>query len=270
MLHIGNPEVDSVAHYNFPARPTERYGVHDRLTLTPGQLVRYGEYWEGDECVIEAEGRVVQAQTYGEHLVLTRRYRARLGESRFYLRDHIVNAGFLPTVHMLLYHINVGFPVVDEGAELIAPFGGAPAIPSGLPSTGPVDMSNDYRRFIAPQKNWLLQGFEHKLRADATGYVPVSVVNSRLGDGGLGVYVVYRQRELPKYLEWRMMGEGQYAVGIEPSTNTFGRQKAREASELIVLQPGEEREYELEVGVLDGLEAIRSFRTRVQQIPGAE
>src|SRR5260221_1842807 len=83
------------------------------MAMIPGQLIRYGERWEDDECIIEAEGRVVQAQAYGENLVLTRRYTARLGESRFFMHDEIENAGFLPTEHMLLYHMNIGFPIVE-------------------------------------------------------------------------------------------------------------------------------------------------------------
>lgn len=76
--------------------------LHDRMALTPAQLLSYRSPWEGDQCFIEAEGRVVQAQTYGENLVLTRRYTARLGESRFFMHDEIENEGYLPTVHMLL------------------------------------------------------------------------------------------------------------------------------------------------------------------------
>jgi hypothetical protein len=62
------------------------------------------------------------------------------------------------------------------------------------------------------------------------------------------------------------MGEGQYAVGIEPCTNTFGREIARERGQLIILQPGEKRVYDLEVGVLDGSKAIQTFRERVQKL----
>ena len=47
LIHIGNPEEASVAHYNFPARPTDRYGVHDRAALIPAELVSFGERWEG-------------------------------------------------------------------------------------------------------------------------------------------------------------------------------------------------------------------------------
>ncbi len=263
MIHIGNPETDSVEHYNFPARPIERYGVHDRMALVPGELVSFGERWEGDTCIIEAVGKVTQAQTYGENLVLTRRYTARLGESRFNMHDEIVNAGHLPTVHMLLYHINAGFPFVDEGSELVAPFGGPPQVLFGQADPS---VPEEYNRFIAPQKNWVQQTFEHNMLADEHGLVPVAIVNPRLGNGGQGMYVVYRKRVMPRYIEWRMMGEGQYAVGIEPCTNTFGRDEVRRLGELIMLQPGEKREYEIEVGVLDGGQQIESFRERVARI----
>jgi|FLYN01.1.fsa_nt_gi hypothetical protein len=261
LIHIGNPETDDVSHYNFPARAQERYGVHDRIGITPGQLMRYGERWDGDECILEAEGRVIQAQAYGENLVLTRRYTARLGESRFFMHDEVENAGFLPTVHMLLYHMNIGFPIVDDGSEFVAPVARPPAIPEGLPVSDP----NEYSRFIAPQKDWLLQGFELEMVTDADNLVPLAIVNPALD---IGLYVVYNRSQFPNYLEWRMMGEGQYAVGIEPCTNTFGREKVRELGQQITLQPGDRRTYDIEVGILDGADAIRAFRERVEGLKG--
>ena len=176
------------------------------------------------------------------------------------MHDEIENAGYLPAEHMLLYHINTGFPFVDDGAELLAPFGAAPTVLFG--DADPA-RPESYDRFIAPQPNWTQQTFEHKLRAGEDGRVPVAIVNPRLGQrGGQALYVIYDQRQLPNFIEWRMMGEGQYAVGIEPCTNGFGRQAVREAGQLIVLQPGERRVYELEVGVLDGAEEIEAFRRR--------
>lgn len=255
MVHIGNPETADVSRYHFPARATETYGVHDRMAMLPAQLIHYGERWEGDDCILEATGRIVQAQAYGENLVLTRRYMARLGESRLYMRDEIVNAGWLPAEHMLLYHINAGFPVVDDGSELIAPVLRPPSIPDGLPQGD----ASAYRSFVGPQKDWQLQGFELEMGCEADGSVPVGIVNR----DSFGMYVVYNQRQFPQYLEWRMMGEGQYAVGIEPCTNTFGRSIARERGQLITLQPGESRMYELELGVLDGADAVQALRERV-------
>lgn len=258
LVHIGNPETADVSRYHFPARSTETYGVHDRAALIPGELTVCRERWEGDECYLEAEGRMVQAQAYGENLVLTRRYTAKLGESRFFMRDEVVNAGWLPAEHMLLYHINIGFPVVDEGSELIAPVLRPPTVPDGLPQSD----AGEYARFIAPQKDWQLQGFELEMGAEADGNVPVAIVNRE----GFGIYVVYNQQQFPQYLEWRMMGEGQYAVGIEPCTNTFGREIARERGQLITLEAGDTRVYDLEFGVLDGRDAVEAFRRRVSAV----
>jgi hypothetical protein len=263
MVHIGNPETDSVAHYNFPARSAERYGVHDRMALIPGQLRSYGERWEDDQCVLEAEGQVAQAQAYGENLVMTRRYTAHLGESRFFIHDEIENAGFLPAVHMLLYHLNLGFPIVDEDSEIIAPLGAPPQVLFGRADPA---RPEDYCRLISPQKDWVQQTFQHTMIADGDGRVPVAVVNPKLGAGGLGVYVIYQSKNLPNYIEWRMMGEGQYAVGIEPCTNNFGREQARSSGQLIVLGPSEKRSYDLEVGVLDSREKIQDFRNQIEKL----
>jgi hypothetical protein len=64
---------------------------------------------------------------------------------------------------------------------------------------------------------------------------------------------------MPNYIEWRMMGEGQYAVGIEPCTNGFGRRAVAEAGQLIVLKPGERRVYKTRVAILAAadVEALR-------------
>jgi Domain of unknown function (DUF4432) len=260
LTHIGNPEEDDVSHYNFPARPRERFGVHDRAALIPGELLSFGERWEGDVCVLEAKGRVTQAQAYGEVLTLERTYRAWLGESRFTMSDVVTNEGHHQTQHMMLYHINAGFPFVDEGSELLAPFAGPPRLLFG---TADVNDAESYAKFIAPHRDWVQQTFEHRLAANAAGRVPVAIVNPGLG-GGRGLYVRYDPRTMPRYIEWRMMGEGQYAVGIEPCSNGFGREAVRNSGEAIVLQPGESRRYEIEVGILDGPSEIAAFREEVE------
>jgi hypothetical protein len=69
-----------------------------------------------------------------------------------------------------------------------------------------------------------------------------------------------------------MMGEGTYALAMEPSTNRdAGRQDARERGELQWLEPCEERRYSLEIGALPGAAAIGEFEARVARLtaPGA-
>ena len=266
LIHIGNPETADVRHYNFPARPEDRYGVHDRAALIPAELISLGERWEGERLLIEAVGRVTQAQAYGENLVMTRSYRAELGASWFTMEDVVENRGFLPVEHMLLYHFNIGFPFVDDGSELIAPSAGRPKLLFG---TADLDRPESWARFIAPQKNWIQQTFEHDLAADRDGRVRVAIVNPRLGDGGVGVVVSYDKAAMPRYIEWRMMAEGQYAVGIEPCTNGFGREAVKASGELIVLKPGDRRTYRTEVRIIEGEAEIGEFRKRNAEVDGA-
>lgn len=259
LVHIGNPEETPVAHYNFPARPTETYGVHDRAALIPAELVSFGERWEGERLILEAIGRVTQAQTYGENLLLTRTYRTEMGASWFSMEDVVENCGFLPTEHMMLYHMNIGFPFVDDGSEFIAPVAGPPDLLFG---TADVNDRESWSRFIAPQKNWVQQTFEHKMVPDRQGQVEVAIFNPKLF-GGTGVSIRYDHAAMPRYIEWRMMGEGQYVVGVEPCTNGFDRQKVREAGELIVLQPSDKRSYRSQVSIIDQARAS-ALRERPQ------
>jgi hypothetical protein len=67
-----------------------------------------------------------------------------------------------------------------------------------------------------------------------------------------------------------MMGEGLYAVGMEPSTNGFKTiPQLLEDGAPIMLEPGEERTYELEFGVLAGGEAIDAFAASLPATTGA-
>ncbi len=246
---------DTAEHYDYPPKETETFGLHGRISNRPARLVGYGERWEGDECLLWAEGEILQAAVFGEHLLLRRRIEAKVGESRLKIHDEVENVGYARTPHMYLYHVNVGFPVVDEGSELLAPASSV-AARGDYPAEG-------YDRLLAPEARYVEQVFEHELASEADGTVPVAIVNR---EAGLGLYQLYDREQFPHHFVWRMLGEGTYVVGIEPSTNrTAGRLDARERGELIELGPGEKRSYDLELGVLQGEHQIGAFAARVDK-----
>ena len=94
--------------------------MHGRISQVPARLLGYGER-EGDACTLWAEGEVAQMAVFGENLVLTRRVEAALGDTTITVEDRVENRGFRPTPHMLLYHYNFGYPLLDDGAELLVP-----------------------------------------------------------------------------------------------------------------------------------------------------
>jgi Domain of unknown function (DUF4432) len=255
--HTLAPGEDSAEQFNQPhIMKTVQYGLHGRIGGLPARLIGYGERWDGDECFLWAEGEVQQSAIFGEYLVLRRRIEAKVGDSRFTIHDRVENAGHTRTSHMFLYHCNAGFPVVDELSELLVP-SRETTTDYGVPVEG-------YQTMSSPINNFTEACFEHDLIAEPGGTVPVALVNRRLS---LGVYQVFRIGQLPHHTVWRMMGEGTYALGMEPSTNRdAGRWDARERGELQWLEPGEERLYDLEVGALAGETAITDFEARVSRI----
>ena len=172
-----------------------------------------------------------------------------------------MNHGFYRTPHMLCYHINLGYPVLAEGSRYLAPIRhtiwAAHAEDYGKQGVG-------YRAMPAPQRPFHEQVWEHWMGADGEGRVPVALVNDAMG---LGFLVETRKAEFPCQFQWQNFQAGQYALGIEPSTNhVFGKPFAKERGELIWLEHGEERSYTTRFAVLDGAEAIAAAEARIRAI----
>ena len=63
------------------------------------------------------------------------------------------------------------------------------------------------------------------------------------------------------------MGEGDYVVGIEPcNVKVESRNVLRENNLLQFLKPGEVKEMNLEIGILDGEKEIKVFADKIEEI----
>ncbi|TJX43654.1 MAG: DUF4432 family protein, partial [Mesorhizobium sp.] len=105
--HILGREDVPADSYNYPGRKTVLHSLHGRVGTIPARLTGYGERWDGDRCVLWAEGIVQQSAVFGEDLHLIRRIEADVGGNEIRLSDHVVNHGFNRTPHMYFYHVNV-------------------------------------------------------------------------------------------------------------------------------------------------------------------
>lgn len=229
-------EVDA-SQYRYPPRQRAGHGLHGRVGFLPARLVGYGERWYGDRCVLWAEGEIRQAAVFAEHLVLRRRIEADLGGTEIRLSDTVRNAGFERTPHMFLYHANVGWPLLDEGATFEA------AIAETIWQTESVaEQGVSHLMFPPPQKGFVEQVYEHVLTPDADGRVRARVANDRRG---YAFELDYDPVAFPAFFEWLNLRAGNYAVGLEPSTHhVAGDAAAREDGSMIWLEHDEERRYE--------------------------
>jgi hypothetical protein len=224
-------------------------GLHGRLSHLPATDVVVEHRWEGEECLMAVEGSMREAVIFGENMHLRRRIETRLGSSVVTLRDRVVNEGSSRTPLMMLYHINLGWPLVDAGARLLLhATGTTPRDPDAAAGLATV------REFSAPVPGFREQVYYHDLAPESDGYATALL---RDAAGRLGLQVRFRQRELPKFIQWKMTGEGSYVVGLEPANcRVSGRAAERVAGTLEFLDPGEAREFALEFALLEGEDAI--------------
>ena len=258
---LGRDEV-SADTYNYPGKKSVVHSLHGRIGTIPARLTGYGEAWDGDRCVLWAEAIVQQATVFGEDLHLLRRIEADVGGNEIRLSDRVVNHGFNRTPHMYFYHINVSHPLLDEGSRYLAPI--KDVVWAGHAGERYEAQQVGYRTMPAPQLGFSEQVWQHEMAANATGEVPVAVVNDRLG---LGFEVVTRKDQLPCAYQWQNFQAGQYALGIEPSTHhVLGNLAARERGEMIWLEYGESRSYDAVFRVLDGADEIIAAERRIAAI----
>ncbi|MFC5801889.1 aldose 1-epimerase family protein [Streptomyces formicae] len=230
-------EVDA-DHYGYPPRRAVHHGLHGRVANIPARLVGYGHEWVSeDRCVLWAEGEVVQATNFGEHLTLRRRIEADLGGTEIRLHDVVTNAGFDPTPHMFLYHVNVGWPFLAAGTRFVAD------IDKTLwQSDSVAEQGVDHLRFDEPLPGFVEQVYEHQLIADEHGRHRVALVNDHLGQS---FELDVDAHAFPCFFQWLNLREGGWAVGLEPSTHhVAGDAAAREDGSMIWLAHGERRSYE--------------------------
>jgi hypothetical protein len=238
-------------HFGAPSSDAgEALGLHGRVGNLPARCVGYRTYWAEDDggeshYQLEITGQVRQTRVFGENLVLQRRISTRLGSSRIRIEDVVTNEGFSPQPHMILYHFNLGFPLVSQESQL------------HLDAEEPIPRDEDaaagladWNRFQPPTAGYREQVFRHVPVADDEGKAHVELRNPMLG---IGLYWTYDQTSLPHLFQWKMMGQGTYVLGIEPanSSGIEGRAAARQQGDLPHLEPGESRRYTMEVEVIE-------------------
>jgi hypothetical protein len=219
-------------------------GLHGRISNLPATQVNTRTFWDGEEYKLEISGEIRQAALFFENLVLQRRITTALGSKSLRIEDVVTNDGFEPSPHMILYHFNLGFPIVSEYTQLHLQ----------AKSTQPRDADaqvglENWEHFQLPTPGYREQVFIHRPRVDRDGNATVVLNNPQMGSG---VRWTYDATALPYLMEWKMMGEGAYVVGIEPANciGTGGRAATREMGQLPVIKPGESRHYSIELEVI--------------------
>ena len=201
--------------------------LHGNISNTPCEKVQY--YTENDEIHIKVTVR--DAALFGDKLLLEREYVCPLYENVIYLNDKIVNIGSKNTPIQVLYHCNMGYPLLSESAELKIP--GSKITPRNDHSATGIDKALIVEE---PQADYDEMCFYHELSGKPT----VSIYNN---DIKKGMNMTFDTSELKYFMQWKMMGEYDYVMGLEPCNvplEEVGVLKERGIQE--VLQPDQFKE----------------------------
>ncbi len=249
LSHVGGPEKDIYG---------ER-GLHGEISNTPAEI----------ESIIQPDpaagkmdmsitGIVKQTPIFGPSLELRRTISGTIGQASIRIHDEVCNRGNSPAPHMILYHCNFGWPLVDQGSHICWQGDWQPRYVEGVHEI--FREGHDFRRAPAPIDSHLGTGEESAVidpTSDLSGLCACGIYNP-----GIGIAVVLRfpKKQLPRLTNWQHWGRNEYVTGLEPGTNApMGQAKAREQGELIQLAPAETRMYDLEISVLSGQEQVDTF-----------
>lgn len=251
LSHTGGPESDEF----------EQRGLHGRISNIPAQI----------ESIIQPDpvnGKmdmsitavVKQTSVFGPSLELRRTISSTLFQPIIRVRDEVTNRGNAEAPHMLMYHCNFGWPLVDEGSRVLWNGTAKPFAPELELDRKTFNENFDYKTCPAPMKSH--SGFGEAcgiadVIADKQGICDIGVYNEKLG---LALRMRYKKEQMPALTTWQHWGYGEYAVAFEPGTNTpTGQNQVRKNKTLILLAPGETRVYELEFEVLTDKKQIKNF-----------
>ena len=227
----------------------EDFGLHGRASSAPAEEVSFRVDWDREEPAIVASGRMREARVFGENLEPRRTLTVPVGRNLLRVEDRLTNLGFREEPFDILYHFNLGYPLLDEGSRVLAP--------SKKRRPRDESMRPSLERWAyaeAPTPGWEEEVFYHELVAGPGGLTCVALVNEA---ASLGVALRFNLRSLPNFTQWKMMGEGEYVMGLEPcNCLAEGRARSREEGMLGSLAPGEERRFVIEAEFLTEGEGI--------------
>ncbi len=177
------------------------YEIHGLLHTVPATVTEL--ICNEDEIKVSGEMRL--SALFGDNLLFKRTVKTKFGSSSLEVIDTLENQGYRDSEYCLLYHVNVGYPMLDEGVEI-------------LQDIEHVHPHNDWAKDKMAGMNVLTDAIpnEEEQCYHIKHKTPhVEVVNEKLGKK---FCLDYSQDTLPCFVQWNSRGSGDYAQGLEPAT----------------------------------------------------
>lgn len=207
----------------------EELPLHGTIANTPCENYSYEE----TESEITVKAQVRDAAIFAHQLILEREYRISKTENKVLLCDKIKNIGSAEAPLEVLYHCNIGYPLLSENTVL-----DIPASVTEPRNDHAKKGLSDCLKMEKPQRGYEEMCYYHTLsQGKVSAYCP---------DIKKRVTISFDTAELPCFVEWKMMGEQDYVLGLEPGNCLpDGRDVMRQKGMLEFLKPDEEKRHHI-------------------------
>lgn len=207
----------------------EELPLHGTISNTPA------EAWSADESGdgLTVKIRVRDAAIFARKLLLCRTYKFSYLENTVSVSDEVINEGDTTSPYMILYHCNMGYPLLSEKSEVTIP--AHSVTPRNSHAAEFIDSALKMEK---PQAAYEECCYYHDV-VENDGVATVSIYNP---DIDRGVLMSYEKASLPCFTEWKMMGKSDYVLGLEPGNCTpDGRDVLRKNGALQFIDAGESK-----------------------------
>ncbi len=219
--------------------------LHGTISNTPAESVRWEE--DGEKIVIKAE--INDEGIFSRKLRLHRTILCSKTENKLTIRDTVLNRGDSPYPAELLYHMNMGYPLLHETSELYIP--SKTVAPRNARAAEGMD---SWHKAEKPTARFEEQCYFHTFEETGLAAIYSPIL-------GTGLSISFDPENLPYFTQWKMMGVRDYVMGLEPGNcHPDGRVKMREEGKLTILQPGASKTYEVQLTMLDSRERFEEMK----------
>lgn len=233
--HIRQPETDLLDDGNSYPDNEMDYPLHGHGAHQPARLISYGFEEDAEQPYLWCEGEIVQTMQFHGTLTMRRRIEVLLGGTEISMHDRVVNRGPTTMSHMMLYHFNVGHPLISDGSRI--------DMWNAKQIWGEGNPLDTYPEPQMDQKNGL-----SVFAMDRETQTSICTVSNTVS--GLELALCFEPETLPFFQLLRMTGQGTYGVGLEPCTaGSRSRSGARAANQMGFLKPGEHRDYNFNISL---------------------
>jgi len=250
LRHFGAPDADENG---------ESWGLHGRASSLAAEDVAVQRAWEGGEYVIRIRGRMTEAEVFKPTIVLDRTISTALGSRTIRIADRIANAGHERSTVMLLYHVNLGWPLLAEKSRLVL----SAASVKGVTDRAEAHVKQ-HGEMMPPTAGFQEHTYSIEPKAGADGLCRAALVNPDL-DGGTALSVEWPKATVPWMAEWKMMGQGTYVLGVEPANCPFPpRADLRKRGLMPYLESGQSFDAGVTIRIHRGADELRSLEQLIR------